>query len=221
MFDAALRRTIAPAVDSVAGVLVRLRISPTALTVSGFVAGAGSCWAVAGRHWMLALVLWLLNRALDGLDGPVARAGHRASALGGFLDVVADFAVYAGFVIAVAIAIPDARLACAVLVGTYYLSGTAFLTLSSLIERYGPTGEDRLTGSTYADERSLRFVGGLAEGAETILVYVLFCLFPGAATTIAWVFAGMVLVTALQRIVVGVRLLRGLHDLPDEESGRR
>lgn len=211
MFDVALRRTVAPAVNRVAGVLVRLHVSPTALTATGFVAGAAACWAVATEHWILALVLWLLNRALDGLDGAVARVGGRTSALGGFLDVVADFVIYAAFVIAVAIAVPDARLACAVLIGAYYFSGTAFLTLSSLIERYGSGGTGQLTGTPYADERSLRFVGGLAEGLETIVVYVLFCLFPGAAATIAWIFAGAVAVTALQRVGIGIRLLRGLR----------
>lgn len=52
-----------------------------------------------------------LNRLFDGLDGPVARRGG-ASDLGGFLDIVADFTIYAGFVVAVAVAEPSARIAC-------------------------------------------------------------------------------------------------------------
>lgn len=207
MFDAALRRTIAPTVDGCARALVRLGVRPPTLTVAGFVAGVGACWAAATGQWLTALVLWLVNRALDGLDGPVARAGNGATPLGGFLDVVADFTVYAGFVVGVAVAVPDARLACVALIAAYYVSGAAFLTLSSLIERYRSTAQ---RGNTFADERSLRFVGGLAEGAETIVAYVLFCLFPGAATVIAWLFTGAVGVTAVQRVVIGVRLLRGL-----------
>ena len=58
------------------------------------------------------------------------------------------------------------------------------------------------------DGRSLRFVGGLAEGTETVIVYVLFCLFPTHAALIAWVFAAAVAVTAAQRIGYGVRILR-------------
>ena len=46
---------------------------------------------------------------------------------GGFFDVVADFTIYGGFVVGVAIAVPEARLACAVLLLTYYVSGTALL----------------------------------------------------------------------------------------------
>jgi len=95
--------------------------------------------------------------------------------------------------------VPSARLACVVLLFTYYVSGTAFLALSSLLERRKARG---------ADERSLQFVGGLAEGTETVIVYVLFCLMPGSAEWIAWGFAIAVAITALQRIVTGARLLR-------------
>jgi phosphatidylglycerophosphate synthase len=65
--------------------------------------------------WPLALALWLLNRALDGLDGAVARASGGGSDLGGLLDFLADFVVYGGFVVGVAIAEPDARVARTVL----------------------------------------------------------------------------------------------------------
>jgi phosphatidylglycerophosphate synthase len=148
--------------------------------------------------WPLALALWLGNRLLDGLDGPVARAGAPTER-GGFLDIMADFSVYGGFVVGVAIGLPAARLACVVLLAAYYVSGTAFLALSSLQERRAQPG---------GDERSLRFAGGLAEGTETVVVYVLFCLLPRQAAGIAWGFAAAVAVTAVQRVVAGLRLLR-------------
>ena len=156
--------------------------------------------AAATGQWHLALALWLANRLLDGLDGPVARATSPTD-VGGFLDIVADFSIYGGFVVAVAIAEPTTRLACGTLLLGYYVSGTAFLALSSLLER---RGQSEIT----SDRRSLHFVGGLAEGAETIFVYVLFCLFPHHADVIAWVFAGIVAVTAAQRVLLGVHLLK-------------
>jgi phosphatidylglycerophosphate synthase len=150
------------------------------------------------RLWPLALALWLSNRLLDGLDGAVARLGSPTER-GGFLDIVADFSVYGGFVVGVAIGVPAARLACVVLLAAYYVSGTALLALSSLTERRALPG---------GDERSLRFAGGLAEGTETVLVYVLFCLLPRQAAGIAWGFAAAVGITAVQRVVAGLRLLR-------------
>jgi phosphatidylglycerophosphate synthase len=217
MLDSRLRTLTAPALDAAGRRLARAGVPPTVLTGAGWVAGAGACAATALRAWPVALALWLANRLLDGLDGPTARAGGRSCEAGGFLDIVADFSVYAGIILGLAIAVPGARLACVALLTAYYVSGTAFLALSSLAER---------RRAWLGDERSLRFVGGLAEGTETIAVYVLLFLLPGRAVLIVWVFTAVVAVTAAQRVVIGVRLLRepagaGPAGLPKRDSTPR
>jgi phosphatidylglycerophosphate synthase len=197
MLDSRMRALLRPALDAAGQRIARAGIAPNALTAAGWAAGAGACAATALRAWPAALGLWLANRLLDGLDGPVARAGQPSDA-GGFADIVADFSVYAGIILGLAIAIPGARLACVALLCSYYVSGTAFLALSSLAERR----RQRL-----GDDRSLRFVGGLAEGTETIVVYVLLLLLPSQAVIIVWVFTGAVTITAGQRVITGLRLL--------------
>lgn len=209
MLDSAIRRAGAPLLEGAGRRLAALGVRAAWLTAAGWVAGVGACVAAGTGRWGLALALWLVNRALDGLDGPVARASA-ATDRGAFLDVVADFSVYGGFVVAVAFAEADARLACALLLGTYYASGTAFLALSSLRER---------AGCAHADARGLGFVGGLAEGAETVVAYVAFCLLPADAAVIAWCFAALVAVTALQRVVLGARLLGPGAALAGEDPG--
>src|SRR6516225_11045257 len=104
MLDTRMRAALGPALDSAGRRLARAGVSPTALTGAGWAAGAGACAATALRAWPAALVLWLANRLLDGLDGPTARASGRSSDAGGFLDIVADFSVYAGVILALAIA---------------------------------------------------------------------------------------------------------------------
>jgi phosphatidylglycerophosphate synthase len=198
MLDTRIRAMLSPALDAAGQRLAVAGVPPLALTVAGFAAGAGACVATALAAWPLALGLWLANRLLDGLDGPVARAGTPTDA-GGFLDIVADFSVYAGIILGLAVAVPAARLACVALLTSYYISGTAFLALSSLAERR----RQRL-----GDERALRFVGGLAEGTETIAVYILLFLLPGHATVIVWAFTAAVAITAAQRVITGLRLLR-------------
>jgi phosphatidylglycerophosphate synthase len=197
-----MRALLAPALNTAGERLARAGVPPIALTGAGWACGAGACVATGLRAWPAALALWLANRLLDGLDGPTARAGS-ATDSGGFLDIVADFSVYAGIVVGLAVAEPGARLACVTLLAAYYVSGTAFLALSSLAERSSQAGRRARLG----DERSLRFAGGLAEGTETIAVYVLFFLLPSDSVVIAWAFAAAVAVTAVQRVVFGVRLL--------------
>ncbi len=206
MFDARARRLLGPTLEGAGAQLADRGVQPLTLTAAGWLVGVGACIAVARQAWVVGLVLWLLNRLLDGLDGPVAR--HRgATDLGGFLDIVADFSVYGGFVVGVAVAVPDARLGCVALLTAYYVSGTAFLALSSLVERRGGDGADPAGGHS-GDGRSLRFVGGLAEGTETVAVYALICLVPGWAVGLVWVFTVAVAVTAVQRVVMGVHLLK-------------
>lgn len=203
MLDAPARRAFGPALDAIAAMLARLGLSPLAATGLGWLVGVGACLAAGTGHWWLALALWLGNRALDGLDGALARR-RGPTDLGGYLDLVADFSIYGGFVVAVAIERPEARVACTVLFLAYYVSGTAFLALSPLLERRGASG----------DGRSLLFVGGLAEGTETVLAYTAICLFPEQAELIAWVFAAMVTITAAQRVGQGIWVLRR-HRTPD------
>lgn len=197
MLDQVLRARLGPSLDRAAARLSSLGISPGTLTAGGLLVGLGACVSAATGSWGAALGLWLLNRLLDGLDGPVARR-REATELGGLLDFVADFVVYSGFVVGIAIARPDARLACVVLLATYLVNNVALLSFSSVIERRAlPLG----------DERSLRLLPGVAEGTETIVVYVLFCLLPEASDVIAWVFAGLVAITAAQRVAQAVRTL--------------
>lgn len=198
MLDRRARELTGPVWDAGGRRLAAMGISPEWVTGIGFVIGIAACVAAAFAWWWTALALWLLNRIIDGLDGPLARMRGETDR-GGFLDIMADFAIYGGFVFGVAIALPDARLACAALLGAYYVNGSAFLALSSLLER---------RRDEVGDERSLRFVGGIAEGSETIIAHSALCVFPAQAALIAWVFAAAVLFTAGQRIVHGMRVLR-------------
>ena len=197
MLDTPVRRRISPALEIAARSVARRGVGAGQITAVGLGVGVAACVAAASGRWWLALVLWLANRALDGLDGQVARL-RGPTDLGGMLDLVADFVVYGGFVVAVAIAEVDARLACSALLGAYLLNNVALLSFAALVEK---------RRMSLGDERSLRFTPALTEGTETIVVYCLFCLLPGDAELIAWVFTAMVLISVAQRIDVARRTL--------------
>lgn len=214
MLDRRARLVLTPMLDRMGTWLFHRRISANALTGAGFVIGIAAAVAAATAHWGLALALWLISRVMDGLDGAVARAKMRSemsapggaesqnlssNAAGGFLDIVADFTVYAAFVVGVGVGWGGSLLPFLAVLAAYYINGTAFLAFSSAAER---------TGRTIEDGRSLSFIRGLAEGTETIAVHAAWCVFPAAAGPIAWVWAGVVAISAAQRIWEGWRLLR-------------
>jgi len=113
--------------DAVARGLIRLGVTPNALTLTGMVltVGAGVCYAIGARsrlgwslapsadanlYLMTAFALLVLASLCDMLDGAVARLGGKGSAFGAFLDSTldrfSDFAVYAGIAVCYARARP-------------------------------------------------------------------------------------------------------------------
>jgi len=208
MLDATARRVLDRPLSGLARLVDRPGVSPNRLTLLGLATGLASAATAAGQLWWWALGLWLSSRAMDGLDGPLARrrraAAHgnteksRGSEAGGFLDITADFAVYGATVVGVAIGATDqydaSWLPFLLVLLAYYLNGTAFLAFSSIAER---------TGRQREDGRSLSFFGGLAEGTETVVVHSLWLVLPAHAGVIATVWAAVVGVSAAQRIVTG------------------
>jgi phosphatidylserine synthase len=208
MFDARARRLLEHPLGRAAAALDVPAVTPDRLTAAGLVLGLGSAGSAALGWWTASVLLWLASRLADGLDGPLARRrrarGDGDAGAGGFFDITADFTVYGATVVGVAVG-SSAELGGGPLwpfllvLLAYYVNGAAFLAFSSIAER---------TGRTIDDGRSLSFLGGLAEGGETILVHTLWLLLPFWAPQIAVVWAAVVGVSATHRIVTGYRALR-------------
>ncbi len=204
VMDEAARRELRPWLAWMARGADSMGLRPGHLTLLGLLLALGSAVAAARGSWLLALGLWLVSRIPDGMDGVLARMQGTESELGGFLDIMADFAAYGAFVLGVAVGAPAARLACAALLLAYYLNGSVFLAISSLAEKRAR--------QVVEGERSLQFVRGLTEGVETITAHGLMALTGAVAVVwldeLVWVFTGMVAITVVQRVAFGVRVLR-------------
>jgi len=201
MFDARLRKLIDPPIDRLCGPLAKLGVSANLATVVGFAVGLAAMAAIAGQAYGLGLGLVLLNRLLDGLDGALARH-HGISDLGGFLDIVGDFIIYAGVPFAFALADPAANaLPAAFLVFSFVGTGSSFLAYAIMAAKRGITTELR-------GRKSLYYLGGLTEGFETIVVFVLACLWPAWFPLIAWLYGGLCWLTTATRVAVAWQTLR-------------
>lgn len=198
MLDEELRKSAKPLYAPLARPLAN-RMSANTVSVIGLGVGVLCLVLIALGQNFPALVLWLANRLLDGLDGEVARMRGEASEFGSFLDIAADFFMYGGFLVALAIQHEGgARLALTILFFAYYLNGTIFLALSSVLERLKA---ERKT------ERGLHFRRSLTEGFETIMFGVLALALPAHISPIVWIFAAMVFTSAAQRLLDAKRML--------------
>ena len=193
LLDGVLKRQSDPPIDWLAGGLARLKIGANTVTVAGLVLGLAAAAAIAFGALITGLVLILLSRLADGLDGAVARQ-TRPTDFGGYLDIVFDFLFYGSIPLAFAILGPGANaLAAAILLRGFYANGASFLAYAVMAEKRGIRTVQRGTKSLY-------FTTGLAEASETLAVFVLFCLLPQHFALIAYIFAAMTAWTFAWRV---------------------
>src|SRR6056297_1900033 len=133
MFDILLRPLKDKVLDPCAKLLGRF-LSPHAVTLISLLLGAASVTAVFYGRLGAALILWILNRITDGLDGAVARVTGKSSDIGGYIDIMADFLIYAALPIAFALQSPaeGALIAAAVLLAAFYINAGAWMYLAAL-----------------------------------------------------------------------------------------
>src|SRR5690606_605834 len=198
---ARLRRLIDPPLDRLGVPLAARGVSANAVTATGFAIGLGAAAAIAAEAYLLGLALLLLNRLFDGLDGAIARQ-RGLSDLGGFLDIVLDFLIYSAVPLAFALADPAVNaLPAAFLIFSFVGTGSSFLAYAIMAAKRGISTELR-------GRKSLYYLGGLTEATETILAFVLACLWPTLFPWIAWVFGTLCWFTTATRITVAVQTLR-------------
>jgi len=198
MFDAALRRLIDPPLMAAGRGLAAAGVTANAMTVGGFAVGALAVPALAAGRYDLALLAILINRLADGLDGAIARATG-PSDLGGYLDIVLDFVFYSAVVFGVALGRPGLAVWAAFLIFSFVGTGSAFLAYAIVAAKRGVTTSAR-------GHKSIYYLGGLTEGSETILAFILICLLPDAFPWIAGVFGAMCWITTASRVWQAVRM---------------
>lgn len=195
MFDCYIRPYIDKPLNKIAIFFANKSIvSANVITLTGLGFGAISFICILLQQNYFALMFLLMNRLCDGLDGAVARARNEESDFGGYLDIVADFFVYAGFPFFTAIGIGtyEAIAAAAFILFSIILSGTSFLAYAVIASKKGMT-------TSQQGEKSFFFSRGIMEGSETILFLILICLLPNYFIILSLIFASLCILTALMR----------------------
>ncbi|MEF2072265.1 CDP-alcohol phosphatidyltransferase family protein [Consotaella aegiceratis] len=201
MLDGVLKRRIDPVLDRLGAGLGRMGVGADTVTIAGFGLGLAAAVAIATGHPLIGLVLILVSRLADGLDGALARSSAPTD-FGGYLDIVLDFAFYGAIPLAFAILDPEQNgVAAAVLLTSFYVNGASFLAFAVMAEK-------RQLSTDRRGVKSLYFTTGLAEATETYAAFALFCLFPGAFPVLASIFAAMCFVTFGARVLLAAKLFR-------------
>lgn len=201
MFDARLRPLINPPLNAAGRWLAQRGVRANAVTVLGIALGIGAAAALAHGAYAMALALILLNRLCDGLDGAVARV-HGLTDFGGYLDIVGDFVFYIGIPVGFGLAQPANTMPAMLLIGSFALTGISFLAFATIAAK-------RQLETDAHGAKSFFYSTGIAEGAETIAVFIAMCLWPTWFGPLALTYAALCMVTVAQRTWMAHRLFGG------------
>ena len=193
MLDSYLRPFIDPPLSVMAKYLSKFGISPDQITWAGFLIGMAGAVSLSFQFYILALILILINRLYDGLDGALARILDQKTDLGGYLDIVLDFIFYSGIIFGFAIGHPEQAVAAAFLIFSFMGTGSSFLAYAIIAGKRNMVTEAR-------GKKSFFHTGGLSEGTETIITLCLICLIPVYFQWIAIIYGGMCWLTTAGRI---------------------
>ena len=166
-------------------------IHPVVITIIGFLIGLAAVASIYLGLFVLGLVLWVLNRIFDGLDGVCARYAHKQTDIGGYLDIVVDFFIYTGIPLAFAFHFNSAPhyLITMLLLGSFYINAAVWMSASSLYEKYKFKLKDQQT--TFIMPRNIM------EGFETIVFFTLFLIFPAHYIFIAAIMTSFMVLSIL------------------------
>ena len=192
---------VKPPLNLLAKNLMKHGIRPDQVTFAGFLVGMLAIPLLAMELYGAALAVITLNRIMDGLDGALARLSEPSDA-GGYLDITLDFIFYSGVVFGFALANPsDNAVVASLLIFTFMGTGASFLAYAIMAEKKG------LTDLEFG-HKSFYYMNGLAEGTETIVMFVLFCLFPELFPVLAGFFAFICILTTITRVWGGYQTIK-------------
>lgn len=193
MLDRFARRLIDPPLNAAGRAIAQRGYSADHVTLIGLCLGLFSALLIALGWSLLALIPLLASRIADGLDGAVARATRKTD-FGGYFDIAADFLFYGAIPLAFVFADPLMNGAAgAFLLASFYFNGTSFLGYAILAEKHGHKTDAQ-------GQKSLYYSNGILEGTETIVFFVILCLWPAYFAPVAWAFGALCFVTATLRI---------------------
>ncbi|MDI1287591.1 MAG: CDP-alcohol phosphatidyltransferase family protein [Reyranella sp.] len=140
MFDPVLRQLIDPPLNRAGAWLAGRGVSANIASLAGLAVGLLAVPALALGRYDLALGLILLNRLIDGVDGPIARHG-KSTPFGGYLDIMCDMAFYAAVPLGFAFADGTNAVWAAVLLASFVCTGASFLGRAVLAAQRGEAND--------------------------------------------------------------------------------
>ena len=200
MIDAQLNKILEPLLGIFAKNLLKFNINPNTITFIGFVFGLCCFYFIVKAMFIYAFIFLCLNRFCDGLDGALARLVGETD-LGAFYDIILDFLFYSLFPISFIILNLDNAYSICFLLLSFVATQTSFLASAWIIEK------NKLIISN-GQKKSFFYAGGITEGFETIICFIIMIFLNDFVNYIAYVFGILCWITFITRVLFIRKLLK-------------
>lgn len=178
----------------VARKLNKIGVSANVISILGFMIGIFAINFLSLERYGYALVCILLNRLFDALDGAIAR-NSKITDFGVFLDATLDYIFYAGVIFGFALANPFQNAVAATFL-LFAFTSAACAMLAYAVVAYKNNGSQKLELG-----KSPFYLGGIAQGFETLIALVILCIIPGWFLQIAIILGVLSLIKAFSIMV--------------------
>jgi len=163
------------------------KVSPNTLTILSLLCGVAVLPALYVDATLTATILMVLSGYFDMLDGAMARAVDRTSALGTVYDIMSDRVVECAIVLGLVSVEPTVRaLPALLMLSSMLICITSFLVVGIFTDNQS--------------EKSFHYSVGLMERAEAFLFFMAMIWLPNHFTILALAFSVLVLLTGMHRI---------------------
>lgn len=184
-----VRNFVTASLGLAADKLVKVGISANFISIVGFVIGIFAVNFLSLERYGYALICILLNRLFDALDGAIAKK-TAVTNFGIFLDATLDYIFYAGVIFGFALANPAQNaIAASFFLFAFAAAACAMLAYAVIAYKNNPSTIVEIGQSPF-------YLGGLAQGSETLLALIVLCIIPGWFLQIALVLGILCLVKA-------------------------
>ena len=200
MFDGQINKTLKPLLDFLAKKLSQFNIQPNVVTLIGFCFGICCFYFIVKEMFIYAFIFLFLNRFCDGLDGALARLVGQTD-IGAFYDIISDFLFYSLYPISfIFLDVENAYSICFLLL-SFVATQTTFLASAWIVEK------NKLLISKN-QKKSFFYIGGITEGFETIICFIMMLLFYEYINYISYIFGILCWITFITRVVNIRKLLK-------------
>ena len=200
MFDSQINKSLKPVLNFLAKKLSQFNIQPNVVTFTGFFFGLCCFYFIVIDMFIYASIFLFLNRFCDGLDGALARLVGQTD-IGAFYDIISDFLFYSLYPLSfIMLDIENAYSICFLLL-SFVATQTTFLASAWIVEK------NKLLISKNQN-KSFFYIGGITEGFETIICFIMMLLFYEYINYISYIFGILCWITFITRVVNIRKLLK-------------